>query len=106
MTHGILGGPWLVDHVHPSFEGHQLIADALVELMADQGSVDPHDGWRNEAHAAYRRHFESLDEMYFLRGQRTLNSVWARNHGRAGVLDVCSDGMKGANYAGNRTSVG
>jgi lysophospholipase L1-like esterase len=83
--HGILGGPLLVDHVHPSFEGHQQIADALVDLMAAQGWVQPAGNWRSAAHAAYRRHFASLDEMYFLRGLRTLNSVRAWTQGRAGI---------------------
>ena len=30
---GIPGSEWLVDHVHPSIEGHQLIADALFENL-------------------------------------------------------------------------
>jgi lysophospholipase L1-like esterase len=81
---GILGFPWVCDHVHPSFEGHQIIADALVERMAQQGLVRPRSDWRDAAHAAYRAHFASLDEMYFLRGQRTLNSVIRWTEGRAG----------------------
>jgi lysophospholipase L1-like esterase len=81
---GILGGDLLCDHVHPSFEGHQHLADALIELMIAQRWVQPVANWRHQAHASYRRHFAALDEMYFLRGQRTLNSVRAWTQGRAG----------------------
>ena len=31
---GILGSDWLVDHVHPSIAGHQLIAKLLLKRMA------------------------------------------------------------------------
>jgi len=84
MPTGILGFPLVCDHVHPSFEGHQLIADALVDLMARHGWVRPRPDWRASAHAAYREHFDSLDAMYFLRGQRTLNSVRRWTEGKAG----------------------
>lgn len=83
-AHGILGLPWVCDHVHPSFEGHQLIADALIEQLARQGLAHPRPDWKDAAHAAYRTQFDSLDEMYFLRGQRTLNSVIQWTKGRAG----------------------
>lgn len=81
---GILGGDWLCDHVHPSFEGHQYLADTLIELLSQQGWVRLVPNWREQAHAAYRQHFEALDELYFLRGLRTLNSVRAWTQGRAG----------------------
>ena len=81
---GILGLPLLCDHVHPSFEGHQMIADALIDLMAEHRWVRPRPNWREEAHAAYRAHFDGLDDMYFLHGQRTLNSVRKWTEGRAG----------------------
>lgn len=82
-ANGILGGPILVDHVHPSFRGHQLIADALIATMIRRGRVEPVSNWQERASRAYTRHFESLDDFYFLRGKRTLESVngWAR--GRA-----------------------
>jgi lysophospholipase L1-like esterase len=38
---GIVGGNWLVDHVHPSIEGHQVLADAFAQLLVSQGKVHP-----------------------------------------------------------------
>jgi hypothetical protein len=73
----------LADHVHPTFEGHQMIADALVEEMARQKLARPQAGWRERAHAAYQRHFDSLDDFYFLKGQRTIEAVRGWAHGRA-----------------------
>ncbi|NOX54059.1 MAG: SGNH/GDSL hydrolase family protein, partial [Planctomycetes bacterium] len=35
--HRILGDYLLVDHVHPSFRGHQIIANALADVMAERG---------------------------------------------------------------------
>jgi lysophospholipase L1-like esterase len=77
---GILGKLWLVDRCHPSFEGHQVIADAILEELSRLGLAAPRDGWREDAHAAYQRHFESLPNIYFARGEATLNSVsyWER----------------------------
>lgn len=78
---GILGGPILCDRVHPSFEGHQWIADELIRRMADMSYLSPKPGWENLAKAAFDRHFASLDTSYFLKGQRTIESVERWTHG-------------------------
>lgn len=77
---GILGGPILCDRVHPSFDGHQWIADELIRKMNALGFLELRAGWQEHAAEAYRRHFESLDAHYFLKGQRTMESVerWTR----------------------------
>jgi lysophospholipase L1-like esterase len=80
---GILDGSLLVDHVHPDFDGHQMIAAAILEAMAKQGWVRPKPGWRGEAEDAFAAHFETLDDFYFLRGQRTLESVGGWTRGKA-----------------------
>jgi len=72
---GILGGPILCDWVHPSFEGHQRIANACIEELARLGFVEPVAGWQQAAANAYRTHFDALDDHYFLKGQRTLDTV-------------------------------
>jgi lysophospholipase L1-like esterase len=79
----IVGGDWLVDHVHPSIEGHQLLADVLAELLIAQGKVRPREGWQEEKKRRYREHFESLDNLYFMRGMARLSALrnWAQ--GRA-----------------------
>jgi tetratricopeptide (TPR) repeat protein len=80
---GILDNTMLVDHVHPTFEGHQIIADALLETMAEQGWVRPRAGWSERAQAEYQRHLDALDSFYFLKGQRTIEAVRGWAQGRA-----------------------
>lgn len=78
---GILGDSLLVDHVHPSFRGHQMIAEALLAEMARQGWTHPAADWPTRAVAAFQTHFRSLDAMYFLRGERKLRILRAWTHG-------------------------
>ncbi|MCH8141051.1 MAG: hypothetical protein IH908_05580 [Proteobacteria bacterium] len=82
-TDGIVGGDWLVDHVHPSVEGHQLLADALTETLISLGKVDPRPKWQQVKRGRYREHFDSLDNLYFLQGEERSRAVrdWAK--GRA-----------------------
>lgn len=77
---GILGSLWLVDHIHPSFEGHQLIAEALVDQMAAGGLVQPRTGWLESARSAWSAHFAALPDRYFLVGEDTVKNVrhWSR----------------------------
>jgi tetratricopeptide (TPR) repeat protein len=85
-TDGIVGGDWLVDHVHPSVEGHQLLADALMEMLISLGKVDPRPKWEQVRRARYREHFDSLDNLYFLQGEQRLSAVRKWAQGRADRL--------------------
>ena len=78
-----LGDFLLVDHVHPSFRGHQEIAMAIVGVFETQGWVAPCEGWRSAAQAEFQNHFRKLDDLYFLRGQRMLDALRAWTQGRA-----------------------
>ncbi|MFG0335604.1 MAG: hypothetical protein ACF8TS_19775, partial [Maioricimonas sp. JB049] len=80
---GVLGDDWLDDHVHPSFEGHQLIARRLLEMMSAEGFVHPRAGWEGRATTAFEEHFASLEDHYFLRGGRTLKALQAWTRGEA-----------------------
>lgn len=80
---GVLGDFWLVDHVHPSFSGHQLIALELAKLMAREKHVDLREGWDQAARQAFDQHFASLDATYFHRGQRMLSALKEWTRGRA-----------------------
>ena len=78
---GILGDEWLVDHVHPSFSGHQEIAIYLIDEFAEQGWIGhPGPDWETRARERFKTHFASLDKTYFHRGQRMLQSLrgWTR----------------------------
>jgi lysophospholipase L1-like esterase len=80
---GFPDNQWLIDHVHPTIEGHQLLADALVQKLADLHFVSPRADWQAARDAAYQRHLAGLSHAYFERGQTFLRSEqnWAR--GRA-----------------------
>ncbi len=50
--YSILGQEYFLDHVHPTIEGHKILAVALVEALVDQGLVMPVPGWGQGAIAA------------------------------------------------------
>ncbi len=81
---GILGDYLLVDHVHPSLRGHQLIAAELAQAFVEQGWIDPPPDWDSRRDRAWSRHLESLPPMYFFRGKRTLENLRLWAAGRVG----------------------
>ena len=78
-TDGIPGRRFLVDHVHPSIAGHQLIAALLIEEMASKNMVQISDGFEETKQVAYERHLESLSHLYFQLGKDRLAGLkrWA-----------------------------
>jgi lysophospholipase L1-like esterase len=80
---GIAGNDWLVDHVHPSFAGHQMLANALADLLADAGYLENPPGPVPEVERRYRKHFEALGPAYFLTGQKRLQNqrLWTEGRG-------------------------
>jgi len=77
---GLPDNQWLVDHVHPTVEGHQRIAAALFGKMAELGYVKPVPDWEAEQRRLYAENLKSLNPAYFARGQLRLQAVqrWAR----------------------------
>jgi lysophospholipase L1-like esterase len=77
---GIPGAEWLVDHVHPSIEGHRLIADALANEVIRHGLIRPRPRWRDDLERRDRDHLASLDPSYFLKARIRLSNEqgWAR----------------------------
>ena len=73
--HGILDSSMLVDHIHPSFDGHQIIAMALVEKLREVSLVQPQTDWQPNAKAAFQRHFEQLPDVYFAKGEQNLANL-------------------------------
>ncbi len=82
-THRIPGGDWLIDHVHPTIEGHQLLADALADLIVARHVPEPQAAWRQTAHTRYREHFDALSPHYFQKGTQQLESLRKWAQGRA-----------------------
>jgi len=81
--HATPGGDWLVDHVHPSINGHRAWADALIDLLARKGFAEPDPDRRPERDRRDREHLASLDPAYFLIGQKRLGNLrlWAEGRG-------------------------
>ena len=79
--HGVAGRESLIDHVHPTIHGHQLIAEMLVEKMAEMKLVKSVDNETLGAEIAKRHsaHLESLPIGYFQRGKERLAGLkrWA-----------------------------
>ena len=69
---GIPDDSWLVDHVHPSICGHQVIADAIAGWLIAEGRLRPDAGSDQRRAAAYQAHLASLDLFYFEEGRRRL----------------------------------
>lgn len=81
---GIVGDAILVDHVHPSFRGHQLIALTIADRLHQLDlAVVTDSQWRSKVQLAFDQHLQSLDDLYFLRGRRTLENLRAWTAGRA-----------------------
>jgi len=82
--HGIVGDAMLVDHVHPSFRGHEDIAISIAEWMLSVNiASETNTNWKDEAVRECRDRLQALDDLYFLRGQRALRSLRLWAAGRA-----------------------
>lgn len=79
----IAGDEWLLDHVHPSIRGHQLIADALAKKLAEIQVVRLPANWEAEKSARYKEHLSSMPDLYFHKGSQRLAAVrrWAQGRG-------------------------
>jgi len=81
---GIAGDGVLVDHVHPSFRGHEDIAVAIADWMISTGLATASNvAWKEDAVSECRDQLSKLDDLYFLRGQRALRSLRLWVAGRA-----------------------
>lgn len=82
---GVPGGLYLIDHVHPSIEGHQLIADLIASKLALMGIVHPLPTWRQRRNVAFQAQLDSLDSLYYSRGQQRLEILRLWTQGKAGT---------------------
>ena len=70
--HRLLGDEWFLDHMHPTIEGHQLIADEIVKVLVKKGTVTPSSEWNyRKKRTLYDRAMRSLDRKYY--AMRSLN---------------------------------
>ena len=71
---GILGDEILVDHVHPSIRGHQLIANHLITHFSEQFGPTAPDHATTRA-KVYQTHLDGLDALYYAHGQQRLRNL-------------------------------
>lgn len=90
--HALVGDNLLVDHVHPSIHAHQRIADALLSKMIDIGFLDRADNYHELRTRLFREHYNSLDLVYFARGQRRLEGLTRWSQGRSRLIRPNSSG--------------
>ncbi len=74
---------FMLDHVHPSIEGHRLIADALSEELIRQGIVDPLPDWKQGQDQKARDYVDSLGRLYLERGREQLEALKLWTMGKA-----------------------
>lgn len=82
---GIPGNLYLIDHVHPSIEGHQLVADLFASRLSTMGIVEPVPHWGELAAEAYQRQLDSLGDLYYSKGMQRLEMLRFWTQGKAGA---------------------
>lgn len=81
---GLVGNKWLVDHVHPNIEGHQLLGESLCDLiLADGLLTEVKSDWRSGRTERWRAHLSTLHDDYFQRGKQRLEGLMLWTQGRA-----------------------
>jgi lysophospholipase L1-like esterase len=80
---GIPGGYLLVDHVHPSITGHQMIAQLMIEQARRSGIIAVDANWTARRDQAYARHTATLGDEYYFRAQTRLEGLRRWATGRA-----------------------
>ncbi len=87
---GLVGDQWLIDHVHPRVEGHQMLGERLAELLIQKEWVTSiRKGWQEHRALTYRKRLSELGEDYFFHGKQRLEGLLLWTQGRARrVLDL------------------
>ncbi|MCA9050274.1 MAG: hypothetical protein KDA89_16175 [Planctomycetaceae bacterium] len=78
----IVGDAVLADHIHPTMSSHQQIALAVLEQLRKWIDLPPQEDWNSAVREDFQSRLQSLDDMYYLRGRRTLNVLRAWTEGR------------------------
>jgi tetratricopeptide (TPR) repeat protein len=84
-----LGSDLLVDHVHPSILGHQIIAGKVVELFLAEGWVEDNgEDWSTREKRAFSEHMNSLGAAYYVQGKLRLENLRLWTQGRTDGLPL------------------
>ncbi len=81
---GIVGNRWLVDHIHPSVEGHQILGKEVAARVLEEGWFETKDpNWRPKTGKLFSQYLSTLGEEYFVRAQQRLEGLRLWTQGRA-----------------------
>ncbi len=86
---GLVGDRWLIDHVHPRIEGHQMLGEHLADVLIQKKWVKPIEkDWPSQRTVVYRERLQELGEDYFLRGKQRLAGLilWTQGRARIGLI--------------------
>jgi hypothetical protein len=78
----LVGDEWLLDHVHPSITGHQLIADALYPILETMGLAHRPQNWDARKKVLWQQQLASLGDAYYMHGQDHLKRLLEWSRGR------------------------
>ena len=81
---GIVGNQWMLDHVHPTVDGHKVIARLFLDELVQLEVVQPIREWEIKQRQLYQTHFKSLNYAYFARGRQRLEGLHLWTQGRSG----------------------
>ncbi len=82
--HGLVGNQWLVDHIHPNLDGHQLLGEELAQRCFEEEIFPaPAEDWKIRRQKLFEEHLSQLNEAYFQRGKQRLAGLLLWTQGRA-----------------------
>ena len=85
---GIPDESLMADHVHPTIHGHQIIAAEVFDCLVRLGLVHPSGDWESQRDEAFARHLQSLDTLYYERGQLRLEQLKQWANGQATIEKI------------------
>jgi len=65
-----------------------MIAERLPDEFLDRGLLEPASGWEEERSRAFRRHLDSLDNVYFDKGVQRQEMLRRWTQGRAAEFGI------------------
>lgn len=91
IADGVADPELLVDHVHPTIAGHQMIAAALADQLQELGWIKLSDQAAARYDQLATEHLQSLGEAYYVRGKQRLRGLQKWAAGRAGEFGFKTD---------------
>ncbi|HIG28946.1 MAG TPA: SGNH/GDSL hydrolase family protein [Verrucomicrobiales bacterium] len=79
----IMSNEMLVDHIHPSIRGHQMIAMEVARSMIEKHNIKVSADWKSQCELSFGKHLKSMSDLYFLKGKQNLENLKAWTQGRA-----------------------